>query len=79
MNYEKVSLVICLTIFLVVGINAAIYAMLYKGDAVQQINLFRHATRRMQSPWEDENKALTELADRVQKLKDDQEGMNEQT
>lgn len=79
MNYENVSLVICLTLFIVVGINAAIYALLYKGDAFRQINLIRNASQRMKSPWEDENKALSELADRVEKLKEDRDGTNEQT
>jgi hypothetical protein len=79
MDTKNVSLVICLTLFIVVGINAAIYALLYKGDAFRQINLIRHATLKMKSPWENENKALSELADRVEKLKEDRDGENEQT
>lgn len=69
MNFENITLVVCLTLFLVVGINAAIYALLYRGGAHEQIDILRHAADRIREPWKDEEDALAELAKRVSELK----------
>ena len=72
MDYGKAALVICLTIFIVIGINAAIYASLRRGNTIGQIELLRKAAGRVSHPWENEDKALQELSRRVGELYPDQ-------
>jgi len=74
-QWNSPVVIICLTLFIVVGINAAIYAMLYKGDALKQIELLQRASNQMHHPWESEDKALAELSKQV---KDLQENRHEQ-
>lgn len=69
MDYGKVTLVVCLTLFIVIGINAAIYAALTRGKEVGQIELFRRAAQRARRPWASEDDELDELARRVKTLK----------
>jgi hypothetical protein len=66
--------VICLAIFIVVGINAAIYALLVRGDAYRQIELFKKASKRASKPWQSEDDSLVELSRRVRELKKDKHG-----
>jgi len=73
MDYGKAALVICLTIFIVVGINAAIYASLRRGTTIGQIELLRRAAERVSQPWKDEDDALRELSRRVGELKSNKE------
>lgn len=70
MESDKILLVICLTLFLVVGLNAAIYASLRGGGTRTQIELFRRAAQRARHPWKDEDEALQELSKRVAALKE---------
>lgn len=69
MDYGKVLLVVCLTLFLVVGLNAAIYAMLTRGKEIGQIDLFRKAAQRAWRPWGAEEDALNELSRQVEDFK----------
>ena len=68
MQYD-VLLVCIITLVIVVGINATIYAMLYKGDAQKQISLIRKASSKLKNPWSDEDRALAELARLTQNIK----------
>ncbi len=70
METDKVLIVVCLTLFLVVGINAAIYVSLRGGGTQSQIDLFRRAAQRARQPWKDEDEALEELSKRVAALKE---------
>lgn len=70
MESDNILLVICLTLFLVVGLNAAIYAALRGGGTQTQIELFRRAAQRARQPWKDEDEALQELSKRVAALKE---------
>ncbi len=74
MDLDKAGLVICLTLFIVIGINAAIYASLRRGNTVGQIELLRKAANRARKPWETEDEALNELSKRVEELKKYKEG-----
>lgn len=65
MDISKVALVVCLTLFIVVGINAALYVSLRRGNEAGQIELFRRAAQRAREPWKDEDEALQELSRRV--------------
>lgn len=76
MDYEKAGLVVCLTLFIVVGINAAIYATLSRKNEVGQIDLFRKAAHRARDPWEGEDKALKELSQMVKGLRDKNTGQD---
>jgi hypothetical protein len=69
MDGEKVALVICLTLFIVVGVNAAIYAMLRGGSTLSQIEILRRASQRARQPWKPEDEALEELSKRVAELR----------
>lgn len=70
MDASKAFWVICLTLFIVVGINAAIYVSVTRRSNVSQIDLLRRAAGQARNPWENEDKSLQELGDLVQKLKD---------
>jgi hypothetical protein len=68
MDLSKVTLVICLTLFIVVGVNAALYVSLRRGNEAGQIELFRRAAQRAREPWKEEDEALQELSRRVASL-----------
>jgi hypothetical protein len=70
MDTTKILLVVCLTLVIVIGINAMIYAALRRGNDVGQIELLRRAVRRTRQPWQAEDEALKELAQRVAELKE---------
>jgi hypothetical protein len=70
MDSNRATLVICLAIIIAIGIPAAIYAMLSRGKEAGIIELFRSAAQRGRDPWQSEDDALRELADRVAKLKE---------
>ena len=69
MDLEKAALVICLTLFVVIGFNAAIYVSLRRGDGVRQVDLFRKAFKTARQPWKTEDDALQELSDLVSEIK----------
>jgi hypothetical protein len=69
METDNVLLVVCLTLFLVIGINAALYVSLRGGGTQTQIDLFRRAAQRARQPWKEEDEALHELSKRVAALK----------
>lgn len=69
MDLERAALVICLTLFVVIGINAAIYVSFRRGDGVRQVDLFRQAFKTARQPWKTEDDALKELSDLVSEIK----------
>ena len=69
MDYSQVVMVVCLTLVLVVGVNAALYVLFRRGNEAGQIELFRRAARRAREPWKEEDEALQELSRRVAGLK----------
>lgn len=71
MNTDNITLVICITIFMVVGINAALYVAFRRGKEASLVELTRQAVLRMRDPWKDEEEALHELSRLVSKLKED--------
>jgi hypothetical protein len=65
----NIILVICLTVLIGLGVPAMLYAgMRRKGD-ISQIDLIRKAAKRSQKPWQPEDSQLSELAQRVEELK----------
>ncbi|OGO66229.1 MAG: hypothetical protein A2Z45_09625 [Chloroflexi bacterium RBG_19FT_COMBO_55_16] len=69
MNTDNVTLVVCLTLFIVVGINAALYVALRRGKEASLVELTRRAVHRLRDPWKDEDEALQELSKLVSKFK----------
>jgi hypothetical protein len=68
MDLDRVPIVVCGVIFMVVGINAAIYAMASRGGTIRQIELGKRMFQRLRNPWESEDKALEDLSRAVKKL-----------
>lgn len=70
MDYSKAFWVICITLILVIGLNASIYvAFTRRRNEISQVDLFRQAADRARAPWEKEDKDLEELAKIVAELK----------
>jgi uncharacterized membrane protein affecting hemolysin expression len=73
MDTGRAAIVICIALFLVIGINAAIYVAFVRKNSVSQIELMRRAAERARDPWQTENEDLKELSRLVKQLKDDRE------
>jgi hypothetical protein len=73
MDVEKLALVLCIVVPLVVGINAALYVSLRSRKTVGQIELFHKAATRARRPWGEEDDALKELSERVEAIKNSPE------
>jgi hypothetical protein len=71
MDTGRAAIVICVTLFLVIGVNAAIYVAFVRKNRVSQIELMRKAAERARDPWKTENEDLKELSRLVKQLKDD--------
>ena len=69
MDLEKAGLVVCITLFIVIGFNALIYLSVSRGDTVGSIELLRRATNRVRDPWKPEDDDLKELSRLVSGLK----------
>ncbi len=78
MDYEKAWIVVCLTLVVVIGINAAIYVMVKGSGTVTQVDLLRRAFGRARKPWADEDEALKELSQRVASLRQEENREEEQ-
>jgi hypothetical protein len=76
-DFEKLLLVICLTVLIVAGLNALAYAALRRGDEANMIELTRKAAQRARNPWKDEEMALQELSRLVTSLKENEAGRQE--
>lgn len=77
MDPVKTIIVICVTLFIVIGINAAIYVALKRGNEVGQIELLRKAAQTARNPWRVEEEALKELSSRVSKIREQQKSEGE--
>ena len=69
MDTTKILLVVCITLAAVAILNAAIFAVLRRGNEAGQIDLLQRAVRRSRQPWQSEDDALNELSKRVEDLK----------
>ena len=69
MDIDRAALVICLTLFVVIGINAAIYVSFRRGEGVKQVELFRQAFKTARQPWKTEDDSLQELSELVSEIK----------
>ena len=71
MDLEKAGLVVCLTLFLVIGFNALIYLSVSHGNVAGSSELFHRATKRARNPWRPEDDDLEQLSELVGKLKEE--------
>ncbi len=71
MKTDNVTLVVCITLFMVIGINAALYVALRRGKEAGLVELTRLAVQRMRDPWQDEDETLKELSSLVSKYKEE--------
>jgi uncharacterized membrane protein affecting hemolysin expression len=74
MDASKVPIVLCLALIIVVGVNAAIFAMLRRGNEARQVELLRKAARSLQQPWSSEDQDLKELSRKVAEIRARQGG-----
>lgn len=74
MDSEKVTLVVCLTLLIVIGLNAAIYAWAHRRGAIKQTDWIQKSAQRIRQPWQDEDQSLEDLARRVADLKNEGKG-----
>lgn len=68
MDYNRILLIVCVGVFLAVGIPAALYMALRRESGAGQIELFRRAARGAQRPWGKEDDDLQELSRRIKAL-----------
>ena len=71
MDIGRAALVICITLIIVIGINAAIYATYRRGKGPNTIDMFRSAARTARDPWKNEDEALRELSKLTAQFRDD--------
>ena len=76
MDLDKATIVICLTLFIVIGTNAAIYASFRRGNTKSTLDMLRRTATRIRNPWQVEDEALRELSDLASKLRTDKDTRN---
>lgn len=72
MDYGRAALVVFITLFIVIGVNAAIYVSFTRRknhSSVGQIEMLQRAARQVRNPWEKEDADLQELSQRVKTLR----------
>jgi len=70
MDYSRVIPIVCIALVIVVGVNAAVYAALHRGNEASQVGLLRRAAKTTRRPWAEEDDNLQELSRRVAELKE---------
>ncbi|MCK4897927.1 MAG: hypothetical protein KAS38_04090 [Anaerolineales bacterium] len=76
MDIDRATIVICLTLFIIIGINAAIYASFRRGTQSTTVDLLRKAAKRARDPWKVEDQALQELSDLTSQFRGDKDEGN---
>ena len=69
LDFSRAVPIVCVALFLVVGINAFLFVSLSRKNNVGQIELMRRAAKRARDPWEQETNDLQELSRIVAELK----------
>lgn len=63
MDIERATLVVCITVLVIIAVNAAIYISFRRGNQSAMFDMFRKAMTRARDPWEAEDRALQELSE----------------
>jgi hypothetical protein len=79
MDLSRAGLVICLTLVIVIGINAFIYVAATRRNTAGEIRMMRNAFKRIRNPWETEDNALAELSQLVAQFKDQKNDEEKET
>jgi len=69
----NLTLVLCLVLVLGLGLPASLYLASRRGRGLEQIELIKRAAERARNPWQAEDDDLTELARKVEELRDKEE------
>jgi hypothetical protein len=78
MEISRTTIVICITLFIVVGFNTLLYVSLVKRkNTVSEIDLLRKAAKRSQNPWIEEEQKLEELSRLVKEFKKEEHNKQE--
>ncbi|QYK50703.1 MAG: hypothetical protein KF701_09935 [Anaerolineales bacterium] len=66
---ERAIVIICLTLFVAVGILAVLYAGARRGNAIGQIEIAKKIVKDARDPWKPGDEDMEELAKKVEALK----------
>jgi len=64
--------VICLALLIVVGVNGGLILAVRRGGTHRQVELLRRVAKAAKNPWFNQDKAFSELRERVSELELDQ-------
>jgi len=64
--------VICLALIIVVAVNGGLILAIRRGGTHRQIELLKRAASIAKNPWSDQDKAMSELRERVSDLESEQ-------
>lgn len=62
------ALVIGLVLLIVIAVNGGLILAVRRGGTQRQIELLRRAAKAAKNPWSEQNKAISELRERVSEL-----------
>ena len=67
------AVVICLALLIVVLVNGGLILSVRRGGTHRQIEMLRRAAKAARHPWAEQDKAISELRERVSQLEADEE------
>jgi hypothetical protein len=62
------AVVICLAIAIVVAVNGGLVLAVRRGGTQRQVEMLRRAAKAARNPWDDQEKKMSELRERVAQL-----------
>jgi len=63
------AVVICLAAAIVVAVNGGLILAVRRGGTQRQVELLRRTAKAARNPWAEQDKAMSELRERVEQLK----------
>lgn len=77
MDIDRATIVVCITLFVIIVVNAAIYVSFRRGNQSTAIDMLRKVMTRARDPWEAEDQALQELSELTSQFRADKDKGNE--
>lgn len=77
MDIDRATIVVCITLFVIIVVNAAIYVSFRRGNQSTTIDMLRKVMTRARDPWEAEDQALQELSELTSQFRADKDKGNE--
>ena len=62
------AVVICLTLLIVVAVNGGLILAVRRGGTQHQVELMRRVAKAAKNPWVEQEKAMSELRERVAQI-----------